>query len=206
MSRFCIFIMLISVTCFELKSQEVSDSTLNKIAGRIFLPSFDVGFQFSGSDLIGNSLVAKTSIEYRFRNNDDFFLRLSLDTYAADYFLKEVNQTSNNIEGTVQFSDFLLAPGYRLGDQDVRFIISTMAGVKTYSFPTASLQNQTILVRQKSKSIFTSTFLIAGELYFDQKSAITVSAHYNLVWKEIDFWEDNGGAFGISLGFITSLL
>ncbi len=188
------------------KGQSETDTTLNKIAQRIFLPSFDIGFQFPNSDLIGNSLVAKTSIEYRFRNNDDFFVRLSLDTYGAQYNLREVNNTTNNIEGTVQFSDFLIAPGYRFGDESFRILLSAMSGIKTYNFPTASLTGTTITIRQKSRSIFTSTFLIAGELYFDQKSAITLSLHYNQVWKNIDFWEDGGAAYGISIGFITSLL
>ncbi|MDW3192351.1 MAG: hypothetical protein R8G66_08300 [Cytophagales bacterium] len=187
-------------------AQEETDTTFNKIASRIFLPSFDIGYQFSGSDLIGNSLVAKTSIEYRFRNNDDFFIRLSLDTYGAEYNLREINNTTNNIEGTVQFNDFLLAPGYRFGDHEFRVLVTAMSGIKTYEFPTADLNGTTITVRQKSRSIFTSTFLIAGELYFDQKSAVTLSLHYNQVWKNIDFWEDGGGAYGISMGFITSLL
>lgn len=200
------------LSCFFLfclitsASGQSADTTLNRIAQRIFLPSFDIGFQFPASDLIGNSLVAKTSIEYRFRNNDDFFIRLSLDTYGAQYNLREVNNTTNNIEGTVQFNDFLLAPGYRYGDDSFRILVSAMSGIKTYDFPTANLSGSTITIRQKKRSIFTSTFLLAGEWYFDQKSAITLSLHFNQVWKNIDFWEDSGAAYGVSLGFITSLL
>lgn len=205
MKHWILFLLLLS-SMGGVHAQTAEDTTFNRIAGRIFLPSFDLGVQFSGSKLIGNSLVAKTSIEYRFKNNDDFFVRLSLDTYGAQYNLRAINNTTNNIEGTVQFSDFLLAPGYRLGDEEVRLIVSAMSGIKTYEYPTVSLDGNSILVRQKSRSIFTSTFLLAGELYFDEKSAVTLTLHYNQVWRNIDFWEDNGGAFGITLGFITALL
>lgn len=190
----------------SVSGQTETDTTFTKKASRIFLPSFDIGFQFPNSSLIGNSLVAKTSIEYRFRNNDDFFLRFSLDTYGAKYNLQQLNNTANNIEGTVQFNDYLIATGYRFGDQKFRLLLSPMAGIKTYDFPTAEINGSTIIIRQKSRSIFTSTFLVAGELYFDQKSAITLSVHYNQVWKNIDFWEDGGAAYRISIGFITSLL
>ncbi len=168
-------------------SQSETDSTLNKIASQIFLPSFDIGFQFPNSSLIGNSMVVKTSVEYRFKNNDDFFLRLGLDTYGATYNLSEINNTTNNIEGTVQFNDFLVSPGYRFGGEGFRVLISPMFGIKTYEFPSGDFDGNTIVIRQQSRSIFTSTLLIAGELYFDQKSAITLNLHYNQVCRNIDF-------------------
>ncbi|GAB4417415.1 MAG: hypothetical protein OHK0039_27730 [Bacteroidia bacterium] len=111
-----------------------TDSTGHAFWSRIFLPSIEVGYQVSNSSLIGGSLRFGTSIEYRIRNNNDFFIRLNYDTYGARYQLDADNTTTNSIEGKVQFTDILLAPGYRFGDNTFRFVVSAMPGVKLYDF------------------------------------------------------------------------
>lgn len=173
---------------------------------RIFLPSIDVGYQVPNSDLIGGSLRIGTSIEYRIRNNNDFFVRLNYDTYNARFTLSNNNGTTNTLEGTVQFTDILLGPGYRLGDNTFRLMFSVMPGIKLYEFPTATLNGQQVTVRQEGKSLFTTVFLSTLEYYIDKKSALTFSIYQNQVWRKVDFWEDGGAAVGFSVGFITSLL
>lgn len=187
-------------------AQEVASDSQESFWGRIFLPSIDVGYQVPNSDLIGGSVRFGTSVEYRLRNNNDFFVRVSYDTYGAQYNLSRSNNTTNNIEGKVQFTDVLIAPGYRFGDKKYRMLFSVMPGIKLYEFPVASLNGQQILVSQKGRSIFTTSFLTVLEYYFDEKSALTLSLFQNQVWRKTDFWEDGGSAFGFSVGFITSLL
>jgi len=195
--------LLIALTSF---AQSDSTKSENGFLGRIFLPSLEVGFQTHAAAALEGSFTAKTSLEYRFRNNNDFFLRLAYDTYSSRYQLDNLNSTTNTLQGTVQFSDFLFGPGYRFGDETFRLVVGVMGGIKTYEFPTASLEGSTITVIQEGKSLFTSSVLVVLEYYFDSKSALTLTLDQNQVWRRIDFWEERGGAYGISLGFITSLL
>jgi len=184
---------------------EAQDNT-DSFWSRIFLPSIDAGYQFPNSDLIGGSVRIGTSIEYRIRNNNDFFIRLNYDTYGSNYTLGNQNNTTNTITGSVQFTDIVSGIGYRLGDNTFRLMFAFMPGVKLYEFPTASIDGQQVTVRSTSKSIFTSISLSTLEYYIDEKSALTLSLYQNQVWRKVDFWENGGSAVGFSIGFITSLL
>lgn len=197
---------LLAVIGFRLSAQEVDDKQVGDFWSRLFLSSVDVGYQVQNADLISNSVRIGTSIEYRIRNNNDFFIRMNYDTYGSAYVLSNGNNTTNTIEGTVQFTDVVSGIGYRLGDNTFRMMISVMPGIKLYEFPTAVTEGQRIIVRQESKTTFTSIFLVTLEYYVDQKSALTFSIYQNQVWKSVDFWQNDGSAFGVSLGFITSLL
>ncbi len=198
--------LLLTIWGFQLLGQETPMDEEDEFLSRVFLPSIDIGYQVPNSDLIGGAIKVATSIEYRIRNNNDFFIRVNYDTYGAPYKLPTDNITSNTIEGTVQISDVFIAPGYRLGDETFRLMFSLMPGMKFYEFPTATVTPQRIQIGQKSKRIFSTSVLATLECYFDEKSAFTVSLFQNQVWREVDFWEDGGAAFGFSIGFITSLL
>lgn len=187
-------------------AQEKQMSQNDTFWGRIFLPAIDVGYQIPNSNLISSSVRIGTSIEYRFKNNNDFFVRLNYDTYSAKYNLTNDNSITNAIEGSVQFTDIVSGPGYRLGDNTFRLMFSIMPGIKLYEFPSASLNGQQILVRAKSKQVFTTIFLSTLEYYLDEKSALTFGLYQNQVWRKVDYWEDGASAVGFSVGFITSLL
>ena len=197
------------LTCFLLflwcKTAQGQTDSLSNFWTQIFLPSIDVGYQVPNSNLIGGSFRIATSIEYRIRNNNDFFIRLNYDTYGAKYQLDNNNNTTNNIEGTAQFQDILFGPGYRLGDNIFRIMFSVMAGTKIYDVPVASVNGQQLIIKSISKSIFTTMLLSTAEYYIDEKSALTFSIYQNRVWRKVDFWEDGGSAIGFSIGFITSL-
>lgn len=189
-------------------AQEITQDSVNAFLSRIFLPSFDAGYQWNNSKVMGGSIKFATSIEYRIRNNNDFFVRINYDTYGADYKLENAttNISSNTIEGRVQISDYSLGPGYRFGDRTFRIMLTALPGVKSYQFPTATVSGQQIQIASETRMLFTTTFLTTLEYYFDDKSALTISLFENQVWKRTDFWEDHGAAFGVSIGFITSLL
>lgn len=187
-------------------AQSDSTDSFEGIASRIFLPSLDLGFQFPNASVLGPGFVTRTSLEYRAKNNNDFFIRLTYDTYGSRYVLPTNNTTTNSISGTVQFSDIMLAPGYRFGDAKYRLLVAVMGGIKLYEFPTATIENQQVTVGQDGKSIFTSGAMASAEYYFDEKSALTFSLYHNQVWKDIDFWTDGRIAWGLSIGFITALI
>lgn len=187
-------------------SQAQSDNDSSSVLKRIFLPSVDVGYQINASSLLQNSVKFATSIEYRIKNNNEGFLRLNYDTYGARYKLVNQNVGLNTIEGTVQITDVSIAPGYRFGDQTYRLMFAVMPGIKLYEFPTATLNGTQVEISQIARSVFSMSYLTTLEYYFDEKSAFTISLYQNQVYKKVDFWKDNGAAYGISVGFITSLL
>lgn len=182
------------------------DNSKTSLLSRIFLPSIDFGYQIPNSTLIEGAVRFSTSIEYRFKNNNDFFVRLSYDTYNPRYSLSQSNTTSNTIDGSANMTDALFGPGYRFGDNTFRMMIAVMPGVKMYEFPTASLDGSRVIVSQEAKQLFTTVALATLEYYFDHKSAFTISISQNSVWKKVDFWADGTSAVSFSLGFITSLL
>ena len=190
----------------EVHAQADSTKTKRSFASRIFQPSLDVGYLHPNSGLLGGAMTTRTSLEYRIRNNNDLFVRLGYDTYGSRYKLPVSTSTTNTIEGTVNVQDVFLAPGYRFGDRTFRITISLMPGMKFYEFPVATVEGQSIALSNKSRRIFTSSVMSSLEFYFDEKSALTLSLFQNQVWEKTDFWTDGGGAYGISLGFITSLV
>lgn len=195
-----LFLLLVSKA---LAQNEVNQNSFWK---RIFLPSIDAGYQVPNSDVISGSLRIGTSIEYRIRNNNDFFIRLNYDTYGAKYNLANSNGTTNTIEGTAQFTDLVFGPGYRLGDNTFRLMFAALPGIKLYEFPTADTNGQQIILKQESKSVFTTMLLSTLEYYIDEKSALTLSVYQNQVWEDGDFWVGGRSAVGFSVGFITSLM
>jgi hypothetical protein len=199
-------IFLFIFSTLSLSAQEMTDEEFEEIAGRIFMPSLDVGYIHPNSDIMQGAYIVKTTLEYRISNNNDYFIRLSYDTYGSRYQLPGNASGFNTIEGTVQVQDIFLAPGYRWGDQKYRIMVALMPGIKIYEYPTASINNQNIQLKQEGRRLFTTSILTTLEYYFDEKSALAVSLYQNQVWKPVDFWSEGASAFGISIGLITSLL
>ncbi len=199
-------IVAICLLSFSSIAQEKTDTTSKEFLSRIFLPSLDLGYQFPNSDLVSGSVRFSASIEYRFRNNNDFFLRLTYDTYGVNYDISDASSLFNTIEGNVQMTDIFLAPGYRFGGKKFRVMVSPMPGIKLYQVPTVNITGQDIDIEQESKSIFTTSILTTLEYYFDEKTAVTLSLYQNQVWKSVDYWEDGRWTLGFSVGFITSII
>lgn len=197
------FILLINTS--SLTAQHDSLYSYESITSRIFLPSLDAGFIKPNSDLLSTAYLVKTSIEYRIRNNNDYFLRLSYNTFGSKYKLTNAS-TTNTIEGTAQITDVFLAPGYRFGDRYLRLMVAYMPGIRFYEYPTATINGNSIILEQNAGRLFTTSALATLELYFDEKSALTLSYFHNQVWQDVDFWSDGRNAYGFSIGFITSLI
>ena len=190
---------------FQTISFAQSDTIDLSSGEQIFLPSLDFGYIYNASDFLSGSVIVKTSIEYRFRNNNDVFIRLNYDTHNADYELENISNLTNIIKGTVSFSDVLLGGGYRFGDATSRYFVMMQAGVRFYDYPQAFQDGIIINIENASRNIFTTRLTFGYEYYLNEKSAFTFDLFQNQVWKEEDFWTENGRSFGVALGFITSL-
>lgn len=195
----CLLLLCSSV----LIAQENPDKAILR---RIFLPSIDMGIDVPVSDILKPSLRIATAVEYRIRNNNDFFIRLNYDTYSPRYVLPASLSTTNTIEGTARISELSLAPGYRFGDKDFRLMIALNPGLKFYEFPVATAQGPVLQLSLSSGRVFSTSAFSTLEYYFDEKSALTFSLYYNRVWEAVDFWAEGQNSYGASLGFITALL
>ena len=172
---------------------------------KVFLPSLDYGYIFNPTDLLSGSVIIKTSIEYRWSNNNDVFIKLNYDSHKANYSLEDLNGLTNIVKGDVNFTDLLLGGGYRFGDATDRLLIMAQAGLKSYDFPEVSQEGNVFNIELASRNIFTTRFTIGYEFYLNDKSAFTLDLFLNRVWNNEDFWLDRGDSYGVSLGFITSL-
>ncbi len=189
---------LIGVCCAQPDEIEVGE--------KIFLPSLEIGYIHSNSDLLSYGLLIKTSIEYRLNRMEGFFFRLNYDTYDTSYELRNIDNLTNVVKGTAFFSDLILGGGYRTAlKENVCLFLTFQPGVKFYDFPTAIEDNNTIIFNQDNRSIFTTRATLGGEYYINAKSAVSFDLFQNQIWKKEDFWANHRAAFGISLGFITAL-
>jgi hypothetical protein len=183
-----------------------SDTTDESAFGRqIFLPSLEAGYMFQVPDNLSGGIILKTSIEYRFRNNNDVFIRANYDNYNSEYEFSSVISPTNVLKGTASFSDLIIGAGYRFGETKHRLFFLAQGGVKFYNYSTASIDGGSIVIDQSQNEIFTTRFSIGYEYYFTEKSAVNIDLMHGQVWSEEDFWIDDGTSFGVSVGFITSL-
>lgn len=175
-----------------------------KVGNQIFLPSVEIGYVGYNSDNLTGGILVKTSIEYRFRNNNDLFLRVNYDNRDAVYRL-ESSDFTNVLEGSVRFTDFLGGIGYRFGDKDVRVFILAQAGITTYDFPNLEVNNNSLSVTNEKDNLFITRATLGIEYYLAERTAISIEFLQSQVWENEDFWDDKTGSWGVSFGVIAAL-
>ncbi len=190
--------MLIAINCFCQSKQQT-------FGEQIFLPAIDFGYMSHSSDQLSGGVIVKTSIEYRFRNNNDFFLRLNYDTHSAEYILDDLSTTTNIIKGKAAFTDILMGLGYRMGESKIRGVVMMQAGTRLFSYPNADQTGGTINIEQDNNSIFTTRTTLGLEYYFNPKAALSLDLFQSQIWGNRDFWISQGSAVGFSIGLITAL-
>lgn len=202
-------LLLILCFVFTLKGFSQADeesSDKNSFGEKLFLPSLEMAYINNNSKFLSDGILIKTSLEYRFSNPTDFFLRLSYDTYSANFEFRDILNFSNVVEGTASFSDLILGVGYREGlGEKIRAFVVVQGGFKFYDFPTAIVDSNSIEIGLDGRNTFTTRVTAGIEYYINNKSAITLDIFQNEAWTDEDFWEDKSGAWGISVGFITAL-
>ena len=193
-----VVLILITSNCFcQDEKQSFGD--------QIFLPAIDIGYLFHQSDQLSGGIIIKTSVEYRFRSINDFFLRLNYDTHDAEFNLDDLSVTTNIIKGKASLTDLLLGVGYRLGGEKIRYILMIQPGIRLYNFPNATQDGNTIVIEQESDNVWTTRATIGLEYYLDKKAALSLDLFQSQVWQDRSVWRDHRGAFGFSVGIITAL-
>lgn len=197
--------LLFSIYCVSSSYAQEDEADEKKFAKNVFLPSFEIGYIHNNANILSGGLLMKTSLEYRFTNNNDWFLRFNYDNSNANYNF-DFEDFSNVLEGKTRFSDLLLGLGYRLGDKKWRSFLLVQGGTKFYNYPTLEQNGQTLALKDASNQLGLSRVTLGLEYYFDEKSAVSVEVLQSAVWKKQDFWNEKTGSWGILVGFITSLL
>lgn len=204
MKKSCFLLLFGTLYCWA-NAQSEDDTFFQKLGEQIFLPSIEIGYLENRADALGGGVLMKTSLEYRVRNNNDIFFRLSYDTYDSPYTLESSNSLTDVVKGTALFTDVLLGAGYRFGDNQFRAFLMIQPGLKLYNYPNLVETAGAINIDQSRNSVFTTRTTLGFEYYINEKTAISFDLLQSQVWEEQDFWSDSGSAYGASLGFITSL-
>lgn len=193
-------LFLLPVTCLAQ-----DDLPAEKQFGRyIFLPSVEVGYLHNRAPELSGGLLMKTSIEGRWRNNNDVFMRLNYDNSDAQYSVVPTASLSA-VEGKTRFSDALAGLGYRFGDSKWRMFLLAQVGFRFYNYPVFEQTSTGLLFKDIGGRATATRATLGFEYYFDEKSALTVEIMEAHVWNSVDFWQANGAAWGFSVGVITSL-
>lgn len=196
-------ILLLLCICLSVQTF-AQEKKKSKFGSNIFLPSLEIGYIDNNSELLTGGILMKTSLEYRWRNNNDFFFRLNYDNNDADYSITQTG-ISNVLESKARFSDLLGGLGYRFGERDFRLFLLAQGGWKFYNFPVLEQVNNTFTLKESSQTITMTRFTLGLEYYFDEKSAFTFEVIQSSVLDKVDFWADKTGSWGFAVGFITSL-
>jgi hypothetical protein len=188
------------------KAQSKKEKIFKFFGERIFSPSLEVGFIDYKTSELSSSIVFKSSVEFRFHNNSDFFLRANYDTYNSKYTIDNAGNFGNILKGTAFFSDVLLGVGYRHGTNNHRFFGLLQPGIKFFDYPTATQNQQVIEVNQTRRRIFNGRLSLGYEYYINEKSALTLEVFHGNTFQNTYFWRQSGASNGLSIGFVTALL
>lgn len=202
MKHLFVFLLLISAALSSFAQSEPTDEA--DFAKNTFMPSIEVGYVFNLADNLSGGLLWKTSLEYRFRNNNDAFVRLNYDDADANFTIREPGLT-DVIEGNLSIKDLLFGIGYRFGDSKFRAFVLLQGGYRFYSYPVVEQDNQSIAIRSDGRRLFTSRVTLGFEYYFNERSGFAVELLEGNVWEKRDFWSERTGSAGFSVGFIATL-
>ncbi|MEL6696413.1 MAG: hypothetical protein AAFP89_09225 [Bacteroidota bacterium] len=185
-------------------SVQNTDSTGATAIDRIFMPSFEFGYMTNASEMLTGGTFAKLSLEYRFSNINNGFLRANLDTRNADYVIGEAGAT-DVVEGSLDLTEFLIGGGYRGGDRRYRLFVLGQVGLAFYDYPIVERTGNTVNISFENRNVTSTRATVGIEYYFDDRNALDLEILQDQVWDRKDFWINKGGSWGISVGWVATI-
>ena len=170
-------------------AQETDSTGSDAIENRIFMPSFEVGYMWNGSEMLSGGSLAKFAFEYRFSNINNGFLRVNFDTRSANYFIGQEGQT-DVLEGSIGFTDLIIGGGYRGGNRSFRFFVLAQAGVSLYDYPLLERNGNNVRFFSESRNVTVTRATVGMEYYFDDRTAFALELLQDQVINERDFWTE----------------
>ena len=194
-----LWIMMLSLPYLSV-AQDVKKTFLS----HLFFP-FDFGGSLYSSESLHSGGLAKTGLEYRFDTKNAFSIRFNFDNRSADYKLKADSKISNIENGTIQFSDLVIGPGYRYGNKKWRFTCLVQLGNTNYSITKVEQNGSSFKGVSTKRNLFISKASIGIEYYLFETVALTFETSHLYHWQKMDFFKDNSNGLTWSIGITTTL-
>ncbi len=202
--RFLIlFILIISNCSNKLLAQ-------NKQIQGDFFSKLYFPFLFGYNSPIEKTLLSgsftNTGIEYRFKKDYGFFMRFNFDSRNNLFKISNNNTTTNVLEGKINFNDYTLGVGYRIGNPKIRGYGIIQSGLSYYEYPTVVVRNVNGFAINDIINIGWIIKPALGlEYYIAPNAALVLEASYNNQINQDAFWKNHLHFWGITAGLTANL-
>lgn len=200
-------LLFISAGCLaqtDSSSENSSDaSSASSILSRIYLP-FGYGAAFNSEPGLQTGTFVITALEYRLNVEQGLFLRFNLDNRSHAYQLPE-NTLTNVISGQMQFNDYALGPGYRLGGTSLKFVGLLQGGISQVSYPVITGPINQLKIEDQTSLTPIIRATLGLEYYLDPKAALTLETGYTYSTHSSIVRRYPASLFTISLGLTATL-
>ncbi len=177
---------------------------LENLFSRIYFP-FDFGVSTLFSEALDNGTLSKTGVEYRLKHKNGLYFRLNFDNRKSDYLLNALSPITNIENGTVQFSDIVIGPGYRIGNQKWQFTGLVQTGNTNYSIDNVAQNSSGFRKISIQRNLLLSKTSTGLEYYLYENAALTFEVSYLYHWQQKDFFIENPNGLTFSIGLTTTL-
>ena len=192
--------VIFSLVSFTANAQRASDSTF---FSRVYLP-FGAGSSMTDDSKTYSGRVLLTGFEYRCRKTNGLFFRFNFD-YRLQQYKIAGNSTYNVSEGKLEFNDFLIGLGNRLGKKKLRTFGLIQGGITSYKYLVVSgKENDYKLSEVKNETpAFRGTMGL--EYYLNSNVAFTFESSYTIIPTYSIFWDKSLSILEFSIGLTTTL-
>ena len=197
---------LITTLLFLLMCSQISfgqDTTEEKTSDRIFMPSIQIGYLNNRTDQLSGGVFIQTSIEYQ--SPKGLFFRINYDDYDSDYDLSETQSALGAIKGRVAFTEILGGLGFRRTKEKHNVLIAIQSGIRLYSFPLLSFEDNNILLELDNRNILINRYTLGYEYEIDTKAFLSLELFTSHVLEKQDYWEENALAIGFTVGITATI-
>ena len=185
---------------FSLAAQERKE----KFFSHLYFP-FDFGSAMYSSESLHSDGLVKTGLEYRFNRKNAFFIRFNFDNRSADYKMKSDSEISNIENGTIQFSDLVIGPGYRYGNEKYQFTCLFQLGNTNYSITNVEQNGSSFKGVSTKRNLIISKASFGIENYIFETVALSLETSHLYHWQKKDFFKENSNRLTWSIGITTTL-
>lgn len=198
--KFSLIFFFLLFTCGLVKAQNDNTATF---FSRLYFP-FDFGYAITRSDFLERGSLIKTGLEYRANSKSGFFVRFNFDNRSNRFHIAE-NTTTNVVDGKLNFNDYVIGVGYRIGKRKLRIFGLTQTGIATYDFPHINGLVNNFKIEAIQSSTLINKFTFGLEYYIASKAAFSFESSYLLQSSPSVFWINSHSAVMLSIGLSTTL-
>lgn len=195
------FLMLIFfMVSFTAKAQTGTDS---KFFSRVYLP-FGAGKSITDDSKTYSGKVLLTGIEYRFKKTNGLLLRFNFD-YRSQKYKITATSTYNVSEGKLEFTDYLIGLGDRIGKDKLRVFGLIQSGITSYKYlyVSGNLNDYKLIDMKRHTPAIRGTMGL--EYYLNSNFTFTFESSYTFIPAYSIFWDKNLGITEFSLGISTTI-